>query len=45
MLLVTAAGTGPDSLIHEQRPYVYLIGFFAFLLIIAAFLLKNRRSA
>ena len=45
VLLMTAVGTGPDSLIHEQRPYVYLIRFFAFLLIIAAFLLKNRRSA
>ena len=45
VLLITANGIGPDSLIHEQRPFVYLIRFFAFLLIIAAFLLKNRRDA
>jgi hypothetical protein len=45
VLLITTRGVGPDSLIHEQRPYVYLIRFFAFMLIIAAFWLKNRRAA
>jgi hypothetical protein len=44
VLLATTRGVGPDSLIHEQRPYVYLIRFFAFLLIIAGFGLKNRRT-
>jgi hypothetical protein len=45
VLLLLASGTGPDSVLHEQRPYVYLIRFFAFLLIIVAFLIKNRRAA
>jgi len=45
VLLLTTRGVGPDSLIHEQRPYVYLIRFFAFLLIIVAFWMKNRRTA
>jgi hypothetical protein len=44
LLLATAAGIDPDSPAHEQRPYVYSIRFFAFLLIITAFLLKNRRA-
>jgi len=44
LLLATAAGMDPDSQAHEQRPLVYLIRFFAFMLIIAAFLLKNRRA-
>lgn len=43
VLLATAGGIGPDSSLHEQRPYVYLIRFFAFMLIIVAFLMKNRR--
>jgi hypothetical protein len=45
LLLITTRGVGPDSLIHEQRPYVYLIRFFAFMLIIVAFWMKNRRVA
>jgi hypothetical protein len=44
LLLATSAGIDPDSPAHEQRPLVYSIRFFAFLLIIAAFLLKNRRA-
>jgi hypothetical protein len=44
LLLATAAGFQPDGETHELRPYVYLIRFFAFMLIIAAFLLKNRRA-
>ena len=44
LLLATASGMDPDSAVHEQRPYVYLVRFFAFALIIAAFLLKNRRT-
>jgi hypothetical protein len=43
LLLATAAGLDADSKVHEQRAYVYFIRFFAFLLIILAFLLKNRR--
>lgn len=45
VLLMLADGTGPDSLLHEQRAYVYLIRFSAFMLIIVAFLIKNRRAA
>ena len=45
LLLWLSGGIGPDSVLHEQRPYVYLIRFFAFLLIIIAFLIKNRRAA
>lgn len=44
LLLVTADGVFADVALQEQRPYVYAIRFFAFALIIAAFLMKNRRS-
>jgi hypothetical protein len=44
LLLATAGSLQPASEVHEMRPYVYLIRFFAFMLIIAAFLLKNRRA-
>jgi len=43
-LLATASGINPDSAADERRPFVYLIRFFAFLLIIAGFYLKNRRA-
>ncbi|HTG45650.1 MAG TPA: DUF5985 family protein [Verrucomicrobiae bacterium] len=45
LLLATAAGINPDAPVHELRPYVYWVRFFAFMLIIAAFCLKNRRSS
>jgi hypothetical protein len=45
LLLATAGGPHLDSSFHEQRPYVYLIRLCAFLLIIVAFLMKNRRTA
>ena len=44
LLLATASGFDPASELQERRPYVYYIRFFAFMLIIAAFLLKNRRA-
>jgi hypothetical protein len=44
LLLATLSGTDLDAPTHEMRPYVYMIRFFAFMLIIAAFLLKNRRA-
>ena len=42
LLLITSGG--PDADVHEMRPYVYLVRFTAFMLIIVAFWLKNRRS-
>lgn len=42
LLLLTAGG--PDAEVHELRPFVYLVRFTAFMLIIVAFLLKNRRA-
>jgi len=44
LLLATATNLQGDSAAQELRPYIYLIRFFAFMLIIAAFLLKNRRA-
>lgn len=44
LLLATTADLNPGAHVQELRPYVYSIRFFAFLLIIAAFYLKNRRS-
>jgi hypothetical protein len=43
LLLATTDAIG-DSALQEQRPYVYYIRLTAFMLIIAAFLLKNRRA-
>jgi hypothetical protein len=42
LLLITSGG--PNSEVHEMRPYVYLVRFAAFMLIIVAFWLKNRRA-
>jgi hypothetical protein len=42
LLLLTSGG--PNAGVHEMRPYVYLVRFTAFMLIIVAFWLKNRRS-
>jgi zinc transporter ZupT len=42
LLLLTTGG--PDTEVHEMRPYVYLVRFTAFMLIIVAFWLKNRRA-
>jgi hypothetical protein len=43
-LLLLATTTEADAAMHEMRPYVYLVRFTAFMLIIVAFLLKNRRA-
>lgn len=43
-VLLLATTTEPDAGMHEMRPYVYLVRFTAFMLIIVAFLMKNRRS-
>lgn len=42
LLLVTTNPQDPSEM-HELRPYVYLVRFTAFMLIIVAFWLKNRR--
>ena len=42
ILLLMTAGSG-DLDTHELRPYVYLVRFAAFMLIIVGFGLKNRR--
>ena len=43
LLLLTARGEGDEM--HELRPYVYLVRFTAFMLIIVAFWLKNRKAS
>lgn len=43
-LLATVNIGDPSAGTHELRGYVYWIRFSAFMLIIIAFLLKNRRS-
>ena len=43
-LLATSDWGDPSAGTHELRGYVYWIRFTAFMLIIVAFLLKNRRS-
>ena len=42
LLLTTKTLLDPEN--HEIRAYVYLVRFAAFMLIIVAFWLKNRRS-
>lgn len=44
LLLATANVGDPTGGTHELRGYVYWIRFSAFMLIIVAFALKNRRS-
>ena len=44
LLATSTAGASADVSVHELRPYVYWVRFFAFMLIIVAFYLKNRRS-
>lgn len=44
LLLATAVSVNPDAAAHERSAYVYLVRFFAFMLIILAFLLKNSRA-
>lgn len=44
LLLITANPVETEAGIQEFRPYVYWVRFFAFMLIIGAFYLKNRRA-
>jgi hypothetical protein len=44
ILLLLTTNTLRDADLHEMRPYVYFVRFTAFMLIIVAFWLKNRRS-
>jgi hypothetical protein len=44
LLLITANRFDIEMPMHEMRPYVYWVRFFAFMLIIAGFFLKNRRA-
>ena len=44
LLLATTSNPYVETSVHEMRPYVYWIRFSAFMLIIVAFVLKNRRS-
>jgi hypothetical protein len=43
-VLLLATIQQEESSYHEFRPYVYLVRFAAFMLIIVAFWLKNRKS-
>ena len=43
LLLITSGG--PEGPVQENRFFVYLVRFAAFMLIIVAFWLKNRRSS
>jgi hypothetical protein len=44
LLLITADAFAREPGIHEYRPFVYWIRLLAFVLLIAGFVLKNRRS-
>jgi hypothetical protein len=44
VLLLATVAPAADAGAHELRPYVYWVRFFAFMLIITGFYLKNRRA-
>ena len=43
LLLATSSPQALTNSVNEFRPYVYWVRFFAFLLIIVGFLVKNRK--